>query len=163
MTSLKLTASTHSHFIKHLSKLAKLFSNVAPMSSPDQGRMRRTPNPKGRCWISQRALDAGFRCDDPWPRINEVRMSTPDEFKPFFSALSRRTIAFPKCEQCGRFHWYPMMRCPHCLGERIGWKDVRPKGSVYTWTVYRHAFQPAWKTKLPYVVGVVEFDDAPGV
>jgi uncharacterized OB-fold protein len=89
-------------------------------------------------------------------------VSTP-EFRPFFEHLKAGRLAFPYCEDCGRYHWYPMPRCPHCRGVEIAWRAVEGPAEVYTWTVVRHAFDPALADELPYVVALVVFAEAPGV
>jgi uncharacterized OB-fold protein len=85
------------------------------------------------------------------------------EFLPFWEGLRAGRISFPKCESCGRFHWYPMKRCPHCKSDRIAWAAVKGDGTLYTFTIVRFPFSPEFRDKLPYVVALVEFPDAPGV
>lgn len=85
------------------------------------------------------------------------------EFETFYDFTRRGELRFPHCGACGRFHWYPMKRCPHCRSERIAWRLVSGWGRLFTWTIVRHAFDPAFAHQLPFVVGLVEFEDAPGV
>ena len=85
------------------------------------------------------------------------------EFLPFFVALDARVLRFPRCDHCGRFHWYPMKQCPHCGGKAITWTDIAGRGRVFTWTEVRHAFDPGFCLPPPYIVALVEFSDAPGV
>ncbi|MGD9880812.1 MAG: OB-fold domain-containing protein [Enhydrobacter sp.] len=85
------------------------------------------------------------------------------EFAPFWHNVAKRRLGFPRCEACGRFHWYPLTRCPHCFAADIEWCAVEPRGTLYSWTVVRHAFAPTFVDRLPYVVGLIEFPDAPGI
>ena len=85
------------------------------------------------------------------------------EFAGFFAALAERRIAFPKCRDCGRFHWYPMPRCPHCRGGAIQWAAVEGPARIYSFTEVRHAFDKSNRDRLPYIVALVTFPDAPGV
>lgn len=85
------------------------------------------------------------------------------EFTGFFAAAKAGHLAFPRCEDCGRFHWYPMPRCPHCRSARIAWRNVRGEGELFSYTEVRHAFDPSRRGEVPYVVGLVTFADAPGV
>lgn len=85
------------------------------------------------------------------------------EFAPFWRNVAKRRLCFPKCRGCGRFHWYPLTRCPHCLAADIEWCAVEPRGTLYSWTVVRHAFAPTFADRLPYVVGLIEFPDASGI
>lgn len=85
------------------------------------------------------------------------------EFKGHFDRLSAGELAFPVCEACGKWHWYPMPLCPHCLSPRLAWRPVRGVGEIWSWTVVRHPFDPTWQGRTPYVVALVWFADAPGI
>ncbi|MGI9477641.1 MAG: Zn-ribbon domain-containing OB-fold protein [Hyphomicrobiaceae bacterium] len=37
------------------------------------------------------------------------------------------------------------------------------RGKLHSWTVVRRAFSPEFADKIPYVIGLVEFADAPGI
>lgn len=85
------------------------------------------------------------------------------EFRGHFDRLSAGELAFPICEDCGKWHWYPMTLCPHCRSARISWRPVQGVGEIWSWTVVRHPFDPSHHDKLPYVVALVCFEDAPGI
>lgn len=85
------------------------------------------------------------------------------EHAPFFEHLSNGRLTFPFCMDCGRPHWYPKPRCPHCLSSRIEWRAVAGHGRVYSFTTVHHAFDEQWRDALPYMVALVTFEDAPGV
>jgi len=85
------------------------------------------------------------------------------EFEGFWQGVRQGHVAFPMCGECGRFHWYPMPRCPHCRSGKLTWKRTSGKGRLYSWTVVERALAPAFEDKVPYIIGLVEFDDAPGV
>jgi uncharacterized protein len=86
----------------------------------------------------------------------------PSEFRGHLEGLRAGEIRFPRCRTCGRVHWYPMKRCPHCLSDEIGWMAVEGPGRLHSWTVVRRAFSPDFVDKIPYIVGLVEFDEVPG-
>lgn len=48
------------------------------------------------------------------------------EFAPFWRNVAERRLCFPRCEACGRFHWYPLTRCPHCFSADIEWRASSP-------------------------------------
>jgi uncharacterized protein len=84
------------------------------------------------------------------------------EFRGHFENLAAGRVTFPVCEDCGRQHWYPMPLCPHCRSSRLSWRPVRV-GEIWSWTVVRRAFDPNYHDRLPYVVAMVSFEDAPGI
>ncbi len=85
------------------------------------------------------------------------------EFAGFFESARRGRLAFPRCDGCGRFHWYPMPRCPHCRGSSITWTPVSSRGELFSYTRVQHAFDESRRGRLPYIVGMVTFAEAPGV
>ncbi len=85
------------------------------------------------------------------------------EFSGFFDSARQHRLAFPCCRGCGAFHWYPMPRCPHCRGNDVEWRQVSGRGTLFSFTRVMHAFDKSRAGALPYVVGLVEFSDAPGV
>lgn len=86
-----------------------------------------------------------------------------DEFAPFWQAARRSRLSFPHCRECGRFHWYPMPLCPHCQSAEIEWQEVPANGELYSYTTVYHPYQDDLAKHVPYVVGLVEFKDAPGI
>lgn len=93
-------------------------------------------------------------------------MSSPQvtaEFLPFFEATGRDHIAFPKCEECHRFHWYPLQRCPHCMSARLTWSRVAKRATLYSWTMIHHPFTEADAARVPHLVGLVDLVEAEGV
>ena len=92
--------------------------------------------------------------------------STPEvmaEFRPFFEATGRDHLAFPQCEECLRFHWYPLQRCPHCTSAKLGWTRVAKRATLYSWTMIHHPFTEADAARVPYLVGLVDILSAEGV
>lgn len=59
----------------------------------------------------------------------------PDNF--FQHALANGEISLPMCEDCGAYHFFPRVLCPHCYGAAISWRQSSGKGRVYTTTVVR--------------------------
>lgn len=85
------------------------------------------------------------------------------EFVSFFENAARGRLAFPFCRGCGRFHWYPMPRCPHCRGKDVEWRQVEGRGRLASFTSVLHPFDKSRAHNLPYVVALVQFADAPGI
>lgn len=55
----------------------------------------------------------------------------------FRSGLANQEILLPKCDDCGRYHFFPRVVCPHCHGDAISWHRASGKGWVHTTTVVR--------------------------
>ena len=77
----------------------------------------------------------------------------PDQF--FQRALAEGEILLPKCDDCGAYHFFPRVLCPHCHGSAISWMKARGKGRVPTTTVVRRKPERGGD----YNVCVVELDE----
>lgn len=79
----------------------------------------------------------------------------------YWDAAQRGAVAVLFCDGCGRALHLPTPSCPSCGTDHVSWRDVRPTGTVYSWTVVTHAIHPGFP--VPYAVVLVELDDVPGV
>ena len=77
----------------------------------------------------------------------------------FWSAAAAGTLLVPKCNACGNTFWHPRPRCPHCGSDKVDWITGSGNGTIHTFTVVRQAGDPFFKTKLPYVVAMIELDE----
>ncbi len=55
----------------------------------------------------------------------------------FRSALANREILLPRCDDCGAYHFFPRILCPHCHATAISWHPASGRGRVHTTTVVR--------------------------
>lgn len=70
-------------------------------------------------------------------------------------------FVLPRCEDCGKFHFYPRPVCPHCQGARIAWAEAGGGGTVYSHSTVHRAPGPAFKNDVPYVIAIVKTDEGP--
>ena len=82
--------------------------------------------------------------------------------KPFFDAALKGRFIMQHCPRDG-FFFYPRTHCPHCLGVDWEWKNARPTGEIYSFTVDRIGFDPAQRGRTPYAICVVNLDDGPRI
>ncbi len=80
---------------------------------------------------------------------------------PYWQQARDGVFALPKCESCGKFHFYPRATCPSCRSTRIAWTPASGKGEVYSFSVVHRAPSPAFKADVPYVVAIVKTDEGP--
>jgi uncharacterized OB-fold protein len=90
----------------------------------------------------------------------EKPASTPDE-RPeshFWNSVARRQMELPFCLKCQRFYFYPRSFCPSCWSSEIEFRPVSGEGTVWSYTIVRFPLgaNPGWKTRLPYVVALID-------
>ncbi len=80
---------------------------------------------------------------------------------PYWDSLARGALVFQRCKQCGHA-WLPVRsECPHCLAVDWGWEKAAGGAKLVSWVVYHTAYHPAFASRLPYTVAVVELDEGP--
>ena len=79
--------------------------------------------------------------------------------KPFWDSLRAHAMQLQRCVECDRFVYYPRPLCPKCSSANLVWTPVSGRGSVHAFTIpYRHP-DPAFGTRVPYVVVLVELEE----
>jgi uncharacterized protein len=97
------------------------------------------------------------------PIARELATINPNaDTEPFWEACRRRELRLQQCGSCRRFRHPPIPGCPHCGSTEIEWTRVAGRGRVFSYTTVHHAALPALADRVPYVVAVVELEDAPG-
>ena len=73
---------------------------------------------------------------------------TNPETKPFFDGAAQHKLTLPRCNACGRTHWYPRAVCPHCYSQDLRWIEASGKGTIYSFSVMKRA-------AIPYAIAYV--------
>ena len=92
----------------------------------------------------------------PLPQITELT-------RPFWSAAKKRKLVVQKCGRCGTLDFFPKPWCIECGDRRLEWVEVKPQGTIYSYTVAHTVMMnyPAWKGDLPVLLCIIELDDGP--
>jgi uncharacterized OB-fold protein len=78
----------------------------------------------------------------------------------YWTAAAEGALAIQHCASCAAFTFPPLTHCPRCLGS-LQWRRVSGRGTVHSYCRMWEALVPGFTP--PYVVVVVELDDAEGV
>jgi uncharacterized OB-fold protein len=79
--------------------------------------------------------------------------------RPFWAAATERRLVMQCCTACGRFQFYPRPVCLGCRSDRLEWREVSGRGTVYSATTVHLRYDPAFEP--PYTVAMVELDEGP--
>ncbi len=66
---------------------------------------------------------------------------------------SRGTLIIETCDACARPYYYPRGFCPFCLGTEVRWQECSGKGTIYSYSITRHAE--------PYAIAYVQLEEGP--
>ncbi len=80
--------------------------------------------------------------------------------RPFWEAAKRHELKLQRCAECGKFVYYPRDRCPDCFSDRLEWRPVSGRATVYSYTVVYRAATRLF-ADAPYILAVVELEEGP--
>ena len=83
--------------------------------------------------------------------------------RPFWDGLREERLLLQRCQACHRFQWGPEWICHRCLSFDLSFKEVAPRGILYSHQRVWHPVHPALKSQGPYVIALVELPHADGV
>lgn len=83
------------------------------------------------------------------------------EFAPYWEGTRNKELRVPKCNNCGNLRWPPRPMCPICHSFEVNWISTSGKGHLFSWTVVWHTTLSGYQGEIPYVVALIELDDAP--
>jgi uncharacterized protein len=90
----------------------------------------------------------------PLPVINA-------ETKPYWEYCRQHELRMQKCTRCGHIRFPISILCPQCHSQDSQWEKLSGKGTIYSYTVYRVAYHPAFKDDIPYMVAIIQLDEGP--
>ncbi len=76
----------------------------------------------------------------------------------FLERLKEREFATTCCDDCGTSFFPPQGFCPECFSEKVSFKNLGDKATLYAFTQIDRSFRFA----APDVIGVVEIDGVRG-
>lgn len=80
---------------------------------------------------------------------------------PYWEAARNGRLKIPRCNGCGKLHFYPRAVCPHCHSDDLAFVAVTGRGVVHTFTIARRPAGPAFAEDVPYVVALIELEEGP--
>ncbi len=72
----------------------------------------------------------------------------------YFGKLAQGSFVIPRCTDCGRWHFFPRVLCPHCGSDVLAWQAPCGGGTVYSTTTVR-------RKEGDYNVCLVDLDEGP--
>jgi len=92
----------------------------------------------------------------PVPESNELT-------KFYWDAVREHRLELLRCSGCGHYVHYPRRICDRCLSMDLAPGEVSGRGTLYSYSVIMHVSHPYFADKIPYVVGVIDLEEEPGV
>ena len=78
--------------------------------------------------------------------------------RPFWEGAKAGKLMLPRCNDCGRVHWYPRLICPSCHSMDLDWVEGSGEGTLYTFAVQHRAFG-GWADEVPFVTAYIDLKE----
>jgi uncharacterized protein len=83
--------------------------------------------------------------------------------EPFWTGAREGRLVLQRCRQCGLFIHPPRPVCRQCQSMDLGHEEVSGRWTVYSFTETHKAFHPFFVDRVPYLLGVIELEEQPGL
>jgi uncharacterized OB-fold protein len=88
----------------------------------------------------------------------------PDPMHRFYwDAVKQHRLCLLRCQNCGHYVHYPRIICDRCQSTNLAPEEISGRGTLYAYTTVMQAGHPYFLDKIPYIIGVVEINEEPGV
>lgn len=84
-----------------------------------------------------------------------------DETRPYWEGTLAEELRVQVCNACGNTQLPGGPCCSTCLSQDLRWERASGRGTVFSFTIVRHAFHPSFAAQTPYVVADVQLSEGP--
>lgn len=81
------------------------------------------------------------------------------ETEPFWQGLRNEKVLLQRCDDCGKWIFYPRSNCPSCLSTKLTWHQVSGEGTLYTFTVTHQATAPHFVDEVPQLIAMIDLNE----
>jgi uncharacterized OB-fold protein len=78
----------------------------------------------------------------------------------FWAGCARHEFLVHRCTECQRAYW-PASSCLDHGTRAMQWEPAAGSGTVFTFTIFHHAYDPRFADRIPYAIAVVQLDEGP--
>lgn len=81
--------------------------------------------------------------------------------KPYWDGAREDRLILPRCRACGHMFFMPRHQCPSCWSHELEWFQASGHGTVHSFSVVRRAALPAFASRVPYVLALIDLEEGP--
>jgi uncharacterized protein len=81
----------------------------------------------------------------------------------YWDAVAEHRLELLRCQACGHYLHFPRPMCERCHSIDVSPEEVSGQGTLYSYSVIMQASHPYFVDKVPYVIGVIDLAEEPGV
>ncbi len=77
----------------------------------------------------------------------------------YWSGAQQGRLVIQRCDGCGTLRHYPRIMCSVCYSFDWSPYEASRAGTLHSWTVSHHVFDPSVTTEVPYTLVTVDMED----
>lgn len=81
------------------------------------------------------------------------------ETEPFWNGLRNEQVLLQRCDDCGKWIFYPRSNCSSCLSTELTWHQVSGEGTLHTFTVTHQATAPHFVDEVPQLIAMIDLNE----
>jgi uncharacterized protein len=81
--------------------------------------------------------------------------------QPFWDSVKAHAMKIQRCNDTGKYFFYPRGMSPFTLSDNISWEPVSGKGTLHAFTIVYNQRAPGFADEVPYVVAMVDLEEGP--
>ena len=78
----------------------------------------------------------------------------------YWDATRRHELVVQRCNACRNWQWGPEFICHNCHSDELSYEQVSGRGRIFSWERSWYPVHPALQSGVPYIVVLVELEDA---
>jgi uncharacterized OB-fold protein len=79
------------------------------------------------------------------------------------AAAAKGHFELQVCQHCSTVQYPAREACHRCLSDQLVWTPQSGEGELLARTVLHHSFEPYFRERLPWIIGLVKLDAGPTV
>ncbi len=97
------------------------------------------------------------------PRTHSERpLPLPDDAtRAYWQACRAGSLQMQRCSACAHVRFPPRPMCPRCQSFESEWGVMSGRGRLYSWVVCHPPLLPAFASRAPLVIALVELEESP--
>ncbi|HUG16729.1 MAG TPA: Zn-ribbon domain-containing OB-fold protein [Thermomicrobiales bacterium] len=81
--------------------------------------------------------------------------------QPFWDSVKAHAMKIQRCNDTGKYFFYPRGMSPFTLSDNISWEPVSGKGTLHAFTIVYNQRAPGFADEVPYVVAMIDLEEGP--
>jgi uncharacterized protein len=84
-----------------------------------------------------------------------------DDSRVYWESARAHAVRMQKCDDCGKFRFYPSPACHFCGSLTFTWTPISGKGEIYTYSILERAKGNSFADLVPIAIVMVSLDEGP--